>query len=58
MVKLQTEIVNTFLEKLSESQDVTPEMIERLRALLSAEKKLKAADLVEVFLPPAGGDVR
>lgn len=58
MVKLQAEIANTFLEKLSESQDVTPEMIERLRALLSAKKKLKADDLVEVFLPPAGGDVR
>lgn len=58
MAKLQDQIANTFLEKLSESQDVTPEMIERLRALLSAKKKLKADDLVEVFSPPAGGDVK
>ena len=58
MAKLQDEIASKFLEKLSESQDVTPEMIESLRALLSAKKKLKADDLVEMFSPPAGGHVK
>lgn len=58
MAKLQHEIANTFLEKLGESQDVTPKMIERLRTLLSAKRKLKADDLVEVFSPPAGEDIK
>jgi len=57
-MKLQDEIANTFLEKLSESQDVTPEMIDRLRDLLSGKEKLKADDLVKVFSPPAGGDIK
>jgi len=58
MAKLQDEIAERFLEKLGESQDVTPEMIERLRALLSARKKLNSDDLLEVFSPPTGGDVK
>ncbi|MEX2181913.1 MAG: hypothetical protein WD771_07715 [Gemmatimonadaceae bacterium] len=58
MAKLQDEIAETFLEKLKESPDVTPEMVTALRELLSAKKKLKADDLVKVFSPPAGGDVK
>lgn len=58
MVKLQDEIADTFLEKLKESPDVTPEMMDALRELLSAKKKLKADDLVKVFSPPPGGDVK
>lgn len=57
MAKLQDEIASTFLQKLSESSDVTPELIERLRALLSAKKDPKADDLVDVFSPPTAGDV-
>lgn len=57
-VKLQHDIAQTFLEKLKESPDVTPEMVDALRELLSAEKKLKADDFVKVFSPPAGGDVK
>lgn len=56
MAKLQNEIADTFLEKLEESSDVTPEMIDALRDLLSAKKNLKADDLVRVFSPPAGGE--
>ncbi len=58
MAKLQDEIADTFLEKLNESPDVTPEMVEGLRELLSAKKTLKADDLVKVFSPLAGGDVK
>jgi len=58
MAKLQNVIADTFLEKLKESPDVTPEMVAALRELLSATKKLKADDLVKVFSPPAGGDVK
>lgn len=58
MAKLQGEIADTFLEKLKESPDVTAEMVVALRELLSATKKLKADDLVKVFSPPAGGDVK
>ena len=58
MAKLQHAIVDSFLEKLKESPDVTPEMIDGLRELLSAKKTLKADDLVKVFAPPAGGDVK
>jgi len=58
MAKLQSEIADSLLEKLEESPDVTPEMVAALRALLAAGKKLKADDLVKVFSPPPGGDVR
>ncbi len=58
MANLQKLIASTFLEKLKESPDVTPEIVEALRELLSATKKLKADDLEKVFSPPAGGDVR
>lgn len=58
MAKLQDAIADTFLKKLKESPDVTPEMVDGLRKLLSAKKKLKADDMVKVFSPPAGGDVK
>jgi hypothetical protein len=58
MAKLQNEIAGSFLEKLEESPDVTPEMVAALRELLSAGKKLKADDLVKVFSPSPGGDVK
>ena len=57
MAKLQDKIADRFLEKLRESPDVTPEMIEALRELLSGKKKLKADDLVKVFAPQSGGEV-
>jgi hypothetical protein len=58
MAKLQDEIAATFLDTLKESPDVTPEMLDGLRELLTTKsKKLKADDLVKVFLPSAGGGV-
>jgi predicted nuclease with TOPRIM domain len=58
MAKLQDEIAESFLEKLKETPDVTPEMVDGLRDLLSAKKTLKGDDLVKVFSPPADGDVK
>lgn len=58
MAKLQAEIANTFLQELRERPEVTPEMIDGLRELMSGEKKLKADDLVKIFAPPPGGDVQ
>lgn len=58
MGKLQDDIADSFLEKLKKSPDVTPEMVDGLRELLSARKKLRPDDLVKVFSPPAGGDVK
>ena len=58
MAKLQDKIAETFLEKLEESPDVTRDMVDALRKLMSAKTKLKADDLVRVFSPPPGGDVK
>lgn len=58
MSNFRNEIAATFVEKLKESPDITPEMVATLRKLLSATRKLKADDLVKVFSPPAGGDVK
>lgn len=58
MAKLQNKIADTFIEKLKESPDVTSEMVVALRELLSSKKKLKADELVKVFTPPAGGDIK
>lgn len=58
MAKLQDEITETFLEKLKDSPDVTLEMVDALRELLAAKKRLKADDLENVFSPPVGGEVK
>ena len=58
MAKLQNEIADTFLEKLGESADLTTEMVDQLRELFSSKKKLKPDDLVRVFAPPPGRDVK
>ena len=58
MAKLQDEVAEAFLEKLQDAPDLTQEMIDGLRQLLSDKKKLKADDLVKVFSPQAGGDVK
>lgn len=58
MAKLPEEIAETFLAKVTESPDVTPEMVENLRALLSTKKKPKVDELVKVFAPPTGGEVK
>ena len=58
MATLQQQIAEKFLVKLAESKVVDAEKIDRLRKLLADSKKLKADDLVNIFLPPAGGDLK
>ena len=58
MAKLQEEIAEALLDKLKKSPNVTPAMVEGLRTLFLAKKKLKPDDLVEVFSPPVGGEVK
>ena len=58
MTKLQDEIATKFLEKLRESPDVTPAMVDRLRELLSGAEKLTADDVETAFAPPSDRDVK
>lgn len=58
MSTLQEEIADAFLERVENSPELTPEMIEGLRAAFAAKKKLKADEFVKVLSPPAGGEVK
>lgn len=58
MPTLQQQIAEKFLGRLAESKDIDGVKIEQLRILLADGKKLKADDLVKVFLQPAGGDLK
>jgi len=58
MPTLQQQIAEKFLRKLSESEDVDDAKITQLRILFADSKKLKADDLVKVFVQPAGGDLK
>jgi hypothetical protein len=58
MPTLQQQIAEKFLGKLAESENVDDAKIKQLRILLADSKKLKADDLVKVFLQPAGGDLK
>lgn len=58
MATLQKKIVETFLAKLAETEELDAEKLKQLKALLSAEKKPKVDDLVKLFSLPAGGDVK
>lgn len=57
MPTLQEKIVKVFLEKLSTEGPVDAHNIERLRALLTSDKKPKVDDLVKAFSPPPEEDV-
>ena len=58
MAKLQQEIADIFLKKLKDSPDISSTILDQLRELFSSGKKLRADDLVKVFSPPSGGDVK
>jgi molybdopterin converting factor small subunit len=58
MATLPQQIAEKFLMKLTESKDVDTERIEQLRGLLADGKKLKADDVVKIFSPPAGGNLK
>lgn len=58
MATLQHQIAEKFLLKLAESKAVDAERIDQLRKLLADTKKVKADDLVKIFSPPAGSDLK
>ena len=55
---IQQQVAEKFLAKLAESGTLEPERIEQFRVLLSSGKKVKAEELVKLFLAPAGGDIK
>jgi hypothetical protein len=57
MPTLHQQIVKKFLGKLGGSKEFDPEKIEKLRAVLADGKKLKAEELVKVFVE-SGGDIK
>jgi hypothetical protein len=57
MATLPQQIAKKFLTKLAESKDMDAERIEQLRGLLADIKRLKADEVVKIFLPPAGSDL-
>jgi hypothetical protein len=57
MVTLQQTIAEKFLSRLSESESVSADKIEKLRALLADNKKPKPEDLTKIF-SLTSGDVK
>ena len=57
MPTLHQQIVEKFLGKLADSKEFDPQKIERLRSVLVDSKKLRAEELVKVFVE-TGGDIK
>jgi hypothetical protein len=57
MPTLHQQIVEKFLGKLTSSKEFDAERIAKLRAVLADSKKLKADELVKVFVE-SGGDIK
>jgi hypothetical protein len=51
MSKLPQIIADKFLSELGQADDITDEQIEALRKLLEGGKKLKPADIENIFAP-------
>jgi hypothetical protein len=58
MPTLQQKIIESFLEQLGKTEDVSAERIEGLRSLLSKEKMPKADDFVKAFNEPDQGELK
>jgi len=58
MPTLQQQISEKFLNKLAESDEVDAAKIEKLKLLLSDNKKVKSEDFVKIFTTPAGEDLK
>ncbi len=58
MATLQQQIAEKFLTQLAESKEVSAQKIEKLRSALSAEKKPKADDFLNIFSEPDHGDIK
>jgi hypothetical protein len=52
MSAIESEIITEFLAALAENENLTPKMIEQLKAKLSSDQKLNVDDLVAIFSPP------
>lgn len=52
MPTIQKEVLDSFYARLVESDEVDGVMVQKLRALFSSGKKLKADDFVAVFRRP------
>jgi hypothetical protein len=57
MPTLHQQIVEQFLGRLASFKEFNAEKIAKLRALLADSKKLKAEELVKVFVE-SGGDIK
>ena len=57
MPTLHRQIVEKFLGKLADSKEFDAEKIQKLRTVLADGKKLKAEELVKVFVE-SGGDIK
>jgi hypothetical protein len=58
MPTLQQQIAEKFLSTLAESDEVDAAKIEKLRVLLSENKRVKAEDFMKIFTTPAGEDLK
>lgn len=58
MATLQQDIATKFISALEEEKEVDSDKIEKIRKLLSDDKKIKADDFVKIFSTPAGGEVK
>jgi hypothetical protein len=58
MPTLQEQISEKFLRKLAESDEVDAAKIDKLKVLLSNNKRAKAEDFVKIFTTPVGEDLK
>ena len=58
MQNIQEQIAEEFLNRLKESQDFSADMIEKLRALLAKDEKLKAEEIEKIFSGEENGDLK
>ncbi len=50
MPTIQEEVVAGFLKKLGETANVDPKFIQNLRAVLKSDRRLRADDLVAMYV--------
>ena len=54
MARIDSQVLETFLERLSEADEVTDAVADGLRTLLSSGKLPKADDVAELFASGSG----
>jgi hypothetical protein len=58
MPTLEQQIGEKFLNKLAETGEVDAAKIDKLRVLLSDNKRVKPEDFIKIFAAPAGEDLK